>query len=745
MTSYTQVANVVPRIRYSANGVQTAFGFGFPVFDVDDLEVWVDQTLQSHGAYSVSGVGVEIGGTVIFTVPPPPSTQVTLRRRMALKRDREFTDTQVEAWRLNNALYYQMAALQQVADEASLAVKRSFRSLSSADLTLPEPAAGRAIRWNDDGNGLVNSAAEMDTVLPQAIAQAQAASASASAALASQASATAAATHAATSRDICDADVVVTGADRAAVAADKIGVAADRAAVHADRLGADASAAAASLSEAASQASQSAATLSAGNAAASEANALGAAAAASASQSSAHASELSAAGSASAAAGSAAAAAAAASAAASGGTVKVSATDTTLDHLSNSLVAGSNIGITTLNPGANETLRIAVTGLAAVANSGAYSDLSGRPTLGTAAAFDVGTTANKVIQLDAVGALPAVSGANLTGLVTADLTARDQIALTNLRLMISTSVSTGVLVFGKQWELSSDEWASGSNNYALVPASPNYYGNPGVQSQVPQGTGTAFGNMTAGTGLSVLFDGNTNQSAAQGGYTASGSGYAGKDWGAGTPKVISGLVFYGTNNSGIVGGGTGDTSTVTVSLYGSNSSPANGTAGTLLGSGTVQNAFGVVFSKLSGFDVSTAYRYHWAYVSGGNVATMGVQCAELQFHTSSAPSNMTLTSPSVTLSASPSYADCYFLWKDDGGSAVLGTDLTVDLSRDGGATYTAAALTNLTPGAGFDGTYGVIRARANVGSQPSGTSLKARIMTHNTKSQRVAAPSLYVE
>ena len=59
--------------------------------------------------------------------------------------------------------------------------------------------------------------------------------------------------------------------------------------------------------------------------------------------------------------------------------------------------------------------------LATVATSGAYSDLSGTPTLGTAAALDVGTAANNVVQLNGSAQLPAVDGSNLTG-ITADVT-----------------------------------------------------------------------------------------------------------------------------------------------------------------------------------------------------------------------------------------------------------------------------------------------------------------------------------
>ena len=54
--------------------------------------------------------------------------------------------------------------------------------------------------------------------------------------------------------------------------------------------------------------------------------------------------------------------------------------------------------------------------LATVATTGAYSDLSGTPTLGTAAALDVGTSASNVVQLDGTGKLPAVDGSQLTNL-----------------------------------------------------------------------------------------------------------------------------------------------------------------------------------------------------------------------------------------------------------------------------------------------------------------------------------------
>jgi hypothetical protein len=66
--------------------------------------------------------------------------------------------------------------------------------------------------------------------------------------------------------------------------------------------------------------------------------------------------------------------------------------------------------------------------LATVATTGAYSDLSGTPTLGTASAEDVGTLAGNVVQLDGSAKLPAIDGSQLTNLPNGTLFYNTQIA-----------------------------------------------------------------------------------------------------------------------------------------------------------------------------------------------------------------------------------------------------------------------------------------------------------------------------
>ena len=59
--------------------------------------------------------------------------------------------------------------------------------------------------------------------------------------------------------------------------------------------------------------------------------------------------------------------------------------------------------------------KAATASLHAVASSGAYSALTGTPSLGTASALNVGTGANNIPQLDGSGKLGAIDGSNLIG------------------------------------------------------------------------------------------------------------------------------------------------------------------------------------------------------------------------------------------------------------------------------------------------------------------------------------------
>lgn len=349
--------------------------------------------------------------------------------------------------------------------------------------------------------------------------------------------------------------------------------------------------------------------------------------------------------------------------------------------------------------------------------------------LGTAAILDSGVSAGDVVVLETGAKLPAVDGSQLTGIQIADQVARNQIALTNLRLMLNSAITTGELVQGKQWELSTDEWAASSTNEAYTAGTPNYY--TGATTEYTP-TGSTFGDMTASGGLAAAFDGTTSSDSSVCALKATAtSSYCGKAFSA--AQKIARVDTYGSNNAGYLG----VNQSTTITIYGKSSSPANATDGTVLGSTTFTDT-NATQQKQIACDASTAYQYVWATIS--TTPATNIYFAEIKYFT---VNDVTLIPPaSTSVSTAPTYMDAYLLWKDDSGSAVLGTDLTVELSRDGGTTYTTATLTNL---ASYDGTYSIIKARADVSAQPSGTSMLCRIKQINSKLQRVAAPALYAE
>ncbi len=139
MAEHITIGDVAPRVQYVADGVQSAFPFPFPIFAAEDLEIRLDGAPLLGGA-EVSGAGRSEGGTVTLASAPAAGTRVTLRRRLALARLTDFQDNGIlRARTLNDELDYQVAALQQVAEDVAGAVR--IGPADGGALTLPVRAA----------------------------------------------------------------------------------------------------------------------------------------------------------------------------------------------------------------------------------------------------------------------------------------------------------------------------------------------------------------------------------------------------------------------------------------------------------------------------------------------------------------------------------------------------------------------------------------------------------------------------
>lgn len=407
-----------------------------------------------------------------------------------------------------------------------------------------------------------------------------------------------------------------------------------------------------------------------------------------------------------------------------------------------------------------------------------------------------------------------------------DQVARDQIALTNMRLMLNSAVTTGALVQGKQWELSTDEWGAASTNETYNSGAIAYYSNLGTSAFSYTGADQTFNVPSTVSSVMVELWGagapgdnySSTANGAAGGYTAgklavtpsealtmivgqagvwssASTTYGGGGKGVATYSASGGgrsAIRRSSTELATAGGAGGGANTDAVNpAAGGGTTGVDAGAGAGHGKGGTQSAGGAAGTGATAGSAFTGGDGHTSggggggggyyggggggnpYPGGGGSGYIGgLTSASTTAGSGAVPPgttspnysagigvggtpltagngrvvvsygiDMTLIG-STSVSAAPAFVDCYFLYLDEDGGSVLGTDLTVELSRDNGTTYATATITNL---GSFDGTYSMIKARADVSAQPSGTTLKTRIKALNGKIQRVAAPALYAE
>jgi hypothetical protein len=141
--------------RYTGNGATTVFAYGFRIFLAADLQVLLNDVVQTTG-FSVSGVDAPGGGNVTFSTAPGSGVVVTLQRNMAYSRA---TDYQAGGDLLEQTLDADQDApvmmIQQIA--ATLArVPRLPASSTLGSVELAAPVADSLIGWNNTATGLEN-------------------------------------------------------------------------------------------------------------------------------------------------------------------------------------------------------------------------------------------------------------------------------------------------------------------------------------------------------------------------------------------------------------------------------------------------------------------------------------------------------------------------------------------------------------------------------------------------------------
>lgn len=159
---------------YIGNNIADTFSYGFRIKDKDQLSVYettddgVETLLVVDTDYTVNGVGVDQGGTIILTAGALP-TDYTLYIRADYKK------TQLTAFQSQGAFFPDLH--EDAMDQLTFLVQQSCDSIDRSPrlpdsysgklpLSLPTPEAGKLIYWNLDEDGFVNGGAP-GVVIPE--------------------------------------------------------------------------------------------------------------------------------------------------------------------------------------------------------------------------------------------------------------------------------------------------------------------------------------------------------------------------------------------------------------------------------------------------------------------------------------------------------------------------------------------------------------------------------------------------
>lgn len=150
-----------------------------------------------------------------------------------------------------------------------------------------------------------------------------------------------------------------------------------------------------------------------------------------------------------------------------------------------------------------------------------------------------------------------------------------------------------------------------------------------VDELIDGDTGTDDGDMSDNGGLSAAFDEDYNKlsedCAALLTAEAGGPAYIGKDWGAGTTKIVTGFRLYGSNNQGFI---ATDYPLVTLTLQGSN----DDSTWTDLAEVTTQDSNSVKVIEHDDVTITSAYRYHQVKITHGGDTARAIYVAQCEFY-----------------------------------------------------------------------------------------------------------------
>ena len=139
---------------YTGNGVTTSFAYGFKIFANTDLKVTVDGITKALTTdYSVTGVGADGGGNVVFVLPPASLAVITIYSEATYSRATDYQDNgDLLAGTLDNDLDKTIRLTQQLRRDVKRAIKLPIEETDDNGITTtPASRADKVLAFDAAG------------------------------------------------------------------------------------------------------------------------------------------------------------------------------------------------------------------------------------------------------------------------------------------------------------------------------------------------------------------------------------------------------------------------------------------------------------------------------------------------------------------------------------------------------------------------------------------------------------------
>lgn len=154
------ITSLTNRIQYSTDGVGFTFPYPFKILKDADLQVYLStgatdvlQLLTTN--YTVTGAGVDTGGSVLFNTPPGASKIVTIRRKLPETQESDYIpNSDLPAATIETDFDKMVMLIQQLQDQLDRCVRYNDTDTNINQPILPYylNRAGRVMGFNGEGD-----------------------------------------------------------------------------------------------------------------------------------------------------------------------------------------------------------------------------------------------------------------------------------------------------------------------------------------------------------------------------------------------------------------------------------------------------------------------------------------------------------------------------------------------------------------------------------------------------------------